>query len=207
MRTTRVGPSPPLDAVPRLEARLLGGELPSAALQGWLVDLDPRQWYDGLATAVHLSFFVIPHAVAGWLLWRCPTLYRRYVLATALVFAAGLAGFVLLPTSPPWMTAGAAPETGQDPVHHIADVALLRLGLPLRADALAGQDQVLGFEPNPVAATPSIHLAVTALLALVLRRAGPGSPTPAWWPARSSTWGSTTSSTSRPALLLTGMAW
>lgn len=54
--------------------------------------------HDLLLTAVHLSYFVVPFAVAAVLLWRDPARFRRYAAATALLFAVGAAGATLLPT-------------------------------------------------------------------------------------------------------------
>ncbi len=59
-------------------------------------------------------------------------------------------------------------------MHRVAEVVLVRVGLPLNAGDAAGAAQGIAFEPNPIASMPSIHLAVTVLLACVAWGAGRG---------------------------------
>ncbi|MDP9370438.1 MAG: phosphatase PAP2 family protein [Chloroflexota bacterium] len=160
------------DLVPRLEARLFGGRLPTAILQHALFDPEAIHAPDVLLTAVHLSYFVVPIAVAAVLLWRDPARFRRYAAASAVVFAIGVAGATLAPTEPPWMAAGDDLAGGGQPVRRVAEVVLARFGLPLHAGDAAGDAQGIAFEPNPIASMPSIHLAVTVLVVCVAWGAG-----------------------------------
>ena len=165
-----------LGLVPRLEASLFAGRLPTAALQERFYDPPPLAWYDYGWTAVYLSFFVAPHLVAVLLLWRDRRRFWRYALAMGLLFAAALVGFFAIPTAPPWLVADAVPGAGFPQVRRVTEEVLGGLDLPVR---LFNQGQLgsapaseVRFEPNPVAAMPSIHFAATALLVFPTRRSG-----------------------------------
>jgi hypothetical protein len=142
--------------------RALFGALPSAWLQDRLFDPDQARAVDVALSVVHGSFFVAPFVVAAALWWKRRPLFRRYTRATAATFALGLLGFLLLPTAPPWL---AEPDAVTRITHHL----LAGSGASLsRADGEPG----FWFEPNPLAALPSIHVAATVLILLAARRAG-----------------------------------
>jgi len=151
----------PAEAVPRLEARVFGGDLPSASLQRAFYDPGVTRWYDAALILVYLSFFVVPHAVAAALLVRDRSRFGRYLGATAVLVALGLVGFFLLPTNPLWLT-GAATGADGGPVDRIVPAVL----------GGGGADAGYSFEPNPVASMPSVHVAVTALLVFLAWRSG-----------------------------------
>jgi len=163
-----------LGLVPRLEAWLFGGWLPPERLQTWLAARPPLAWWDYAWVAVYLSFFVAPYLAAGWLLWRSPRLFRRYLLATAVLFGLALVAFVALPTAPPWLATEAVPAADLPPMRRVTEAVLRRLDLPFQLfeSAAGGRRGEVRFEPNPVAAMPSIHFAATALLVFPARRAG-----------------------------------
>lgn len=170
------------DLVANVERRLFGGRLPTVVLQQTFFDPASIHLLDLLLIAVHLSYFVVPFAVAALLLWQNRVKFRRYAVATACVFVIGVAGAAFLPTEPPWMAAGLR-EGDDPPVRRVAEVVLVRFGLPLNAGDAPGDDQGIAFEPNPIASVPSIHFAVTMLVvALPGMPAGAGawppSPTP-----------------------------
>ena len=140
--------------------RALFGELPSAWLQDRLFDAEQTQPVDIVLSVVHLSFFIVPFAVAVILWWRQQSLFRRYTLATAITFALGVLGFLFVPTAPPWL---AEPRD----VTRITDHLLGGSGASLaRGDGQTG----FWFEPNQLAALPSIHVAATVLILLVAAR-------------------------------------
>lgn len=133
---------------------LFGGEVPTLALQHALYTPGSVSVLDGFVVAVHVSYFVVPHALA-LLLWMARRAdFGRY--ATELLGAAylGLAVSFLLPTAPPWL----AGQSGSLPfVHRVVH------------DVLGGVDPDLyrrGYEivgTNAVAAMPSLHMAMTAI--------------------------------------------
>lgn len=150
-------------AVPRLEAGLFGGDLPSATLQRTF--LEPMGLGAGhlVLTAIYLSFFAVPHAVATALLVRNRLLFWKTFVALALLFGGGIIAFAFAPTDPPWMAASDDPTLGE--VDRLPRLVLGELGVELGRSA--GTEQGYGFEPNPLASMPSIHLGVTVLLAAV----------------------------------------
>lgn len=143
--------------------RTLFGTSPSGWLQDRLFDSDRSGPIDIALSVVHLSFFIVPFVVAAVLWWKRRRLFRRYTVATAITFTLGLMGFLLIPTAPPWL---AEPREVTRVTH---DLLAGSAGASLsRADGGSG----LWFEPNQLAALPSIHVAATVLILLVARRVG-----------------------------------
>lgn len=151
-------------AVSRLDSWLWGGELPSELAQRALVDPGSVGAHEVGVTTVYLSYFVVPHAVGAVLLWRSRARFPRYLGATTVLFALGLVGFLLLPTDPPWM---ASQPRGEEVggIERVPDRTLAAAGIDLRSEGAAGQGYA--FEPNPVASMPSMHLGITALIAVL----------------------------------------
>ena len=114
-------------------------------------------------TTVYLSYFVVPHVVAIVLLVRDRILFWRVVVASTLLFCGGVAAFALAPTDPPWMASASNPSLGD--VERLPRHVLGDLGVAF--DQESGTSSGYGFEPNPLASMPSIHLGVTVLIALV----------------------------------------
>jgi membrane-associated phospholipid phosphatase len=143
------------NAVGNLEHSLFGGHLPSATMQDALYHPGKTSFYDLAALAIHASFFVVPTAVALLLLATNRPQFTRYWTAAALMLALASFGFLFAPTAPPWLaepgavtrvivdrTAGSAVSlTGSDP---------------------AGRS--LSFDPNSLAALPSVHVAAAVLV-------------------------------------------
>lgn len=142
------------------ERGAFGDTLPSAWLQARLFEPDRTRVYDISLSVAHGSFFVVPFVVAALLWFRCRRLFPRYLAATAVTFAAGVIGFLLLPTAPPWM---AAPAEVTRVTHHL----LVGSGI-----VAPGAGPGFAFEPNPLAAMPSIHVAATVLVYLAARSTG-----------------------------------
>ncbi|MGN6485284.1 MAG: phosphatase PAP2 family protein [Thermomicrobiales bacterium] len=145
------------DAVARLDEAMGGGLAGSARWQAarlGALRAGDVTWLDQALTLVHFSFFVVPFvvALATWL--RNRPLFWRLTLATAITFALALPGFFLLPAAPPWM---------HDPlaVVRIPHLVLAQWGV---MDGSANADYA--FEPNAMAAFPSVHVAATVLVLL-----------------------------------------
>jgi membrane-associated phospholipid phosphatase len=164
------------DLVPRAQARVLGDRLLSATLQRRFYDASSIDWFDYGWTAVYLSFFVVPHLVAILLLWRDRRLFWHYLLATGVLFSLALVGFYLLPTAPPWLVAEVLPGTRYGAIQRVAEDVLRALDPPVRLFTGEHGSGVRGsevrMEPNRIAAMPSIHFAVTALLVFPARAGG-----------------------------------
>lgn len=128
--------------------RALGfGVTPSERLQDWFFsgELSTFDWFWLL---VHMSWFFVPGAITGYvLIFRWPLFRSLVSVRLGVLYVAALC-FLLLPTEPPWMT---------------TDVTRL---LDLKAGT------VLNVDTNPVAALPSLHVALPAALAIWARAVG-----------------------------------
>lgn len=146
-----------------LERALFGGVLPSTRLQYQWLDPGGIHPHDIAFSVVHGSFFFIPFLI-GAIAWRRQRrLFSRYLKATAICFTISLVAFALLPTAPPWMS---DPDDVARITHEV-----LRDGLG--ASALADgstSGEAFWFEPNDLAAMPSVHVAMAVLVSLVLGR-------------------------------------
>jgi len=139
--------------------RLLGlGHVPTVALQDRWFHAGHAGWFDWYLIGVYLSYFALPPLLA-LVLWATGSrLFRRYVMASLVLFASAAVVHCLLPSAPPWLAAysGFLP-----PIHRIAN------------EVFFGQDPRLYSyanhvaEGNPVAAMPSVHAGATWLIALV----------------------------------------
>jgi membrane-associated phospholipid phosphatase len=159
--------------VARLEAVLFGGTTPTTWLQERLYRPGAAGPLEYLATAVHASYFFgfVFVGLAIWLFRR--RAFAHYRLVLALTFALGLVGYVALPTEPPWLGArdGYAPPARRVIVE-TAQGTRLTAGMVAAGQAWQADPEALG-DPNPAAAMPSVHTAVTASLALALLRLHP----------------------------------
>jgi hypothetical protein len=139
---------------------LFFGATPPQWLQTHLYNPRVVNWLDVAFTLIYTSYFIVPFAVAG-LLWARDRLeflrlYRRIVTLSAL----GVATYFAFPAAPPWMA---------------ADMGLLHGIARTTPDGwqVIGGRAVDWFEEgqatvNQVAAVPSLHAAVTMLVALFL---------------------------------------
>ncbi|MDQ2682414.1 MAG: phosphatase PAP2 family protein, partial [Chloroflexota bacterium] len=140
------------DAVARFERALFGGKQASAWIQDGLHDtLVGRILTIGLI-AVYGSFFIAPVVSGLVAVWRGGRCFRVHVAATVATLAVSCLGFILLPTAPPWMTDEGSVE---------------RL---VQQTIGSGEGGGWSFEPNAIAAFPSVHVAAATLLSLTLLR-------------------------------------
>lgn len=149
------------------EAGLFGGVLPTTWLQDHLYDPQRLAPYDFALVAVHLSFFITPFALGLALWFRRRSMFGCYCRATAITFGLGLIGFLLLPTAPPWMS---------DP-SSVTRITTRVLAAASGKDAswrdTSTPGDALAFEPNHLAALPSVHVAIAVLVYLTLRSFSP----------------------------------
>jgi hypothetical protein len=152
------------EQVTDIERWLFGGHIPTIWLQERLFDPTHIAWYDYATTFIHWSYFVVPH-ILGIIIWRrSPELYRRYLMTTILTMGVGLVIYFLSPAAPPWLTADRAPQ--QDIFRVMANV-----GRSLNSSLYDRTYSVLG-DPNPVAAMPSLHEAITFIVFLFATKFG-----------------------------------
>ena len=152
--------------VARLERWLFGGQLPSVMLQESLFDRNHLGWHDYFLTFIHWSYFIVPHVVAIRLWQRNPALFRHYLGAMTLLLTVGLFIYFLIPSNPPWL----APDPLNSPAAAQVTRVMDPVGEQLSGGLYDASYRVIG-ESNPIAAMPSIHMAITFLLVFPTLRA------------------------------------
>jgi membrane-associated phospholipid phosphatase len=143
----------------------LFGTIPTVYLQDHLWDPNHLHWYDYVAAFVHPLHFILPLALAFVLWMWSPRHYWRFVGSYLLLTYAGLVTYVLYPMAPPWY----ASDLGRIP--HIETI----LGQVLWQHSASHPVVFIydKFDPNPVAAMPSLHAAFPVLVFLVCLRLRP----------------------------------
>jgi membrane-associated phospholipid phosphatase len=140
------------------ERRLFGGTLPTKWLQDLLYDPGKIGVVAVACAVVYVSYYLAVHVVALAFWRRNRAEFKRYALAVLLTVYTGLAVSFLMPTAPPWL----ASEYSDGP-------SMTRVV----ADVLGWNPEQAGTETpgtNPFAAMPSLHFALTVLVALALWR-------------------------------------
>ncbi len=142
--------------------RVVGlGTVPTVWLQEHLYSDGEIRTLDTLMYAVYLSYFFVPHLV-GVLVWRSnPSRFPFFVAVMLATYCGGLLFSFLLPTAPPWLAA----ENGHLP--HVYKVTGYIVS-GVSAEAYQASYQLV--HSNPVAAMPSLHMAITAIVALFMWR-------------------------------------
>jgi hypothetical protein len=153
--------------VPRFERWLFGGQLPTITLQERFFDPEHLRFHDYYLTGIHWSYFLVPQVVAVWIWAKSPRLFKRYLSAMALLLAVGLGLYFLIPTNPPWL----APDTVNSPAAVQVARVMATIGEALGGGLYRASYKVIG-ESNPIAAMPSIHMAITFLLVFPAWSAG-----------------------------------
>jgi hypothetical protein len=136
------------------------GEVPTVWLQRQLYEPGVVHWWDVAFTLVYTSYFIVPFALAGWLWARDRLGFQRFTRRLVTLSLAGLATYVAFPAAPPWM-AGEMGLIGE--VHRTTARGWEVLGVGTASLFSKGQGAA-----NMVAAVPSLHSAITTLVALFL---------------------------------------
>jgi membrane-associated phospholipid phosphatase len=146
------------------ERFLFAGQLPTVWLQERLYEAGSSGPVDVAATVIYVSYFTLPHALALGLWLRSRDGLLLYASAAPGVYYVGLAASFLAPTAPPWL----AGQLGEVPA--IARIVPEVSG-SVAPGAYARGEYVAGI--NDVAAMPSVHTAVTVVVALMAARLHP----------------------------------
>ncbi|MBV9823347.1 MAG: phosphatase PAP2 family protein, partial [Actinobacteria bacterium] len=174
------------------DRHLFGGVEPTVWLQSHLKEPFPPWWEVGVSL-VYVSYFLAPWAVAGVLWLRDRQAWKKFALRFVTISFIGLAGFIAFPAAPPWaasqctvsdvvggpsdppcidakvgtLTTGGMlgkvhPDHGGAAayVERIGTRGWNKLGIP-QAKALVDEGQA---GSNQVAAVPSLHAAISALM-------------------------------------------
>ena len=174
------------------------GVVPTVWLQERLKMPEPARWEVIISTA-YVSFFFLPYVVAGVLWLRNREDWKAFVRRFVALSFAALAMYVVLPAAPPWAAARCtadevvggpsypkcmfrspagvpdggllgAMQTSQDGAHQVVERISTRGWLTLNlpsAKALIDSGQA---GVNLVAAIPSLHAGVSAMVAIFLWR-------------------------------------
>jgi len=137
---------------------MIFGTPPPVVLQQWFGHTSSLAPYDYLFAVLYLLHFVMPLSFA-YLLWlRSAEQFTRFTGAFLLLSYAALATFILYPAAPPWLASqeGYLPE-----VHELVGVVLSAFPEHLHLPTVYAM-----FDPNQVAAVPSLHAAYPLLLML-----------------------------------------
>jgi hypothetical protein len=139
---------------------LFFGTTPTQWLQAHVNNPRVVNWLDVAFTLIYTSYFIVPFTVAGFLWARDRLEFLRFSRRLVTLSAAGLATYIAFPAAPPWMA---------------ADMGLLH-GItrttPDGWQVIGGRTVELFNEGqasvNQVASVPSLHSALTMLVALFL---------------------------------------
>jgi hypothetical protein len=139
---------------------LFFGTTPTQWLQAHVNDPRVVNWLDVAFTLIYTSYFIVPFTVAGFLWARDRLEFVRFSRRIITLFAAGVATYIVFPAAPPWMA---------------ADMGLLHGVTRTTSDGwqvIGGRTVELFNEGqasvNQVASVPSLHAALTMLVALFL---------------------------------------
>lgn len=147
-------------AAPKIDMAIWGGNLPTVWLQNHLFNAHGIQWYDYLLTFSYLMHFVAP-VIFGLILWLTNrSRFARYTSGFLLLSYAGLTTYLLFPAAPPWLA------SNQHIIPHVTKVLdqtmqffPSRLNIPMPTIYSK-------FDPNLVAAIPSLHAAYPTIILL-----------------------------------------
>jgi membrane-associated phospholipid phosphatase len=141
------------------------GHVPTLYLQDKLWDPDHLHWYDYVAAFVHPMHFILPLALAFVFWMSNRRLYWKFLASYLLLTYAGFITYLLFPAAPPWYAA----DVGRiAPVQQILGQVLWQHSVSHPIVLAYGY-----FDPNPVAAIPSLHAAFPVLVWLVLWKVQP----------------------------------
>jgi membrane-associated phospholipid phosphatase len=154
-----------------LERLVFGGLVPTLNLQDAFYRPGQVSWLDLLTIGIHLSYFILPHALVLLLFFIKAPHFRRYIYALIAMSWAALLFSYLVPTAPPWLAA----ERGfLDPIYRVVQ----DIGSSSLPGTFQAGNQLVG--ENEVAAMPSVHTATACLVALAVSRYGRLGPVLGW---------------------------
>jgi len=138
---------------------LFGGGVPSVWLQAHLHAPGHVRWFEVAAFVVYLSHFFVTPLLAAVLWVRDRRRFRRFAAALALLTLLGSLTFVAFPAAPPWM----ASEHGLiGPMTRLIPQLWTWSGIGAESGLVGA-----GYRyANDVAAVPSLHAALSLLVAL-----------------------------------------
>jgi membrane-associated phospholipid phosphatase len=144
--------------------RVLGlGQIPTIRLQRAFGRKGHIRRHDTVLSWLHWSWFFVPHGSVLYVMLRRPERFAKAAGMMAGTFDAGVAGYWLVPTAPPWW---AAQEGHLEPVRRI----MVETGAEFWGELWQRLYDSLG--RNPFAAMPSLHFGTSVMAAHVLGEVG-----------------------------------
>jgi hypothetical protein len=143
--------------------RVLFGSQPTVALQRAFARPHGTGPLDYALVVTHWAWFVQPHAVAAWILWRHPAQFTRTAVQICAVFDLGLIGYAAVPTAPPWWAADRGRIVGMRRIMVEVGERFWGRFWPWLYGFLGG---------NPLAAMPSLHFGTSVIAAHALGDVG-----------------------------------
>jgi membrane-associated phospholipid phosphatase len=140
--------------------RFLFGTTPTEWLQAHLNRPGVVNWWDVAFTLTYTSYFIVPFVVAGALWVRDRLAFLRFTKRLVSLAIAGLATYIAFPAAPPWM---ASQQGLLEGVQRTTSQGWELIGGGTAAWFSEGQAT-----SNLVAAVPSLHSAITGLVAMFL---------------------------------------
>jgi hypothetical protein len=146
-----------------VDRRLGLGVTPTVRLQRMICRPGRTRRFDPVLVWVHWLWFLEPHVVCAWILWRHPRRFMRSAALISSLFHLGAVVYILVPTAPPWWAAeqGRLPECRR---------LMVEVGERFWGDLWPSLYDFLG--GNPVAAMPSLHFSSSVMAAHVLSEVG-----------------------------------
>jgi hypothetical protein len=140
---------------------MFDGTVPTTWLQDRYFDLGVVHWYDRVAVTVYLSHFLLSLGLAILLWCISYHTFRRYLATLVTLTLITLVTYVLYPAAPPWMAGlnGHLPPVSRVVRETLAAMSSTTVNTAVEKGAAYS---------NPVAAMPSLHAAIPAMLMLFL---------------------------------------
>jgi hypothetical protein len=139
---------------------LFFGDTPTQWLQAHLNDPNVVNGWDVAFTLIYTSYFIVPFALAGVLWIRDHSAFVRFTRRLVTLAIAGVTTYILFPAAPPWMAADEGLLSG---ISRTTAEGWEVIGGGTAGLFSKGQTGV-----NLVAAVPSLHSAITALVVMFL---------------------------------------
>lgn len=153
------------------DRKLAGGVTPTIRLQRIIGRPGHVGALEYGLSAVHWSWFFVPHGSLAYLLLRHRDVFPRSAVMMAVCFDLGCVVYWVLPTAPPWW----AGENG-----HMPPVRRIMVEAGERVWRRLWQPLYSSIGGNPFAAMPSLHFGTSVMAARVLSQVGPRHAAVAW---------------------------
>jgi hypothetical protein len=139
---------------------LFWGHIPPVTLQQWWYN-GVLRWYDYYFYFVYMLHFLSPFIIAA-LVWKYrPSRYWQFAGALLLLSYAGFITYIIYPAAPPWMASE---------MHLIPEISKISSAVWWNWGVHSVPNLYAHFNPNPVAAIPSLHSAYPMLQLLFVHK-------------------------------------